>query len=347
MTTGTFDGHDNIGAPDRAGPGWFERRTFADPQWSVADLVAAKRGRRIAVVIPALNEAATIVGVLRTVTGLLGSLIDEVIVIDSGSSDDTVPLANEALTGHPGGRVMTREAALPGYEAPLPGKGEVLWRSLAATTADLVAFMDSDLIDPDPEYLPKLLGPLLFEPGVALVKAYYRRPLRVGDVEDPNGGGRVTELVARPMLTALRAELGDVLQPLSGEYAATRELLLELAFPIEYGVEVAILLDTFHRRGMDAIAQVNLGTRAHRNRPLHELAPMSRQIMAAILQRCSVADSGVALSQFSSGPNGFERNRGDLATRERPPMATVLAARDAVDDAAASAARRLAERVAS
>ena len=120
--------------------------------------------------------------------------------------------------------MISREAALPEV-APQPGKGEVLWRSLAATTGDLVVFVDSDLIDPDPMFVPKLLGPLLTAEGVHLVKGFYRRPLKVSGSEDANGGGRVTELVARPLLAALRPELTCLLQPLGGEYAGTRELL--------------------------------------------------------------------------------------------------------------------------
>ncbi len=204
-------------------------------------------------------------------------------MLDSGSTDDTEIRALAA-----GARVISREVALPEV-APQPGKGEVLWRSLAVTTGDIVVFVDSDLIDPDPMFVPKLLGPLLTQEGVHLVKGFYRRPLKVSGSEDANGGGRVTELVARPLLAALRPELSCLYQPLGGEYAGTRELLTAVPFAPGYGVEIGLLVDTYDRLGLDGIAQVNLGVRTHRNRPLTELASMSRQVIATLLSRCGIA----------------------------------------------------------
>src|SRR6478735_7577335 len=210
---------------------WLSDHSWQRPSWTIAELEAAKAGRTISVVLPALNEEETVGSVVETITPLLGGLVDELIVLDSGSTDDTEIRAVAA-----GARVVSREQALP--EVPTnPGKGEVLWRSLAATTGDLVVFVDSDLIDPDPMFVPKLLGPLLIADGVHLVKGFYRRPLKVSGSEDANGGGRVTELVARPLLAALRPELTCLLQPLGGEYAGTRELLTSVPFAPGYGVE--------------------------------------------------------------------------------------------------------------
>ena len=225
----------NTPAPDD----WAESHTWDAPSWTIAELVAAKAGRRVSVVLPALNEEATVAGVVDTIHPLLGSLVDELIVLDSGSTDDTVERARAA-----GATVITREQAVPEL-APVPGKGEVLWRSLAVATGDIIAFVDSDLIDPDPAFVPKLLGPLLTVDGIALVKGYYRRPLQHGGSVESNGGGRVTELVARPMLAAMRPELSGVLQPLGGEYAATRELMAAVPFAPGYGVEIGLLLDTY------------------------------------------------------------------------------------------------------
>ena len=268
-------------------------------------------------VLPALNEAETVGSVIDTITPMLGGLVDELIVLDSGSTDATATRARAA-----GARVVTREEALPDV-APRPGKGEALWRSLAATTGDIIVFIDSDLIDPDPMFVPRLVGPLLTADGIHLVRGFYRRPLKVGDGTDANGGGRVTELVARPLLAALRPELGYVLQPLGGEYAGTRELLASVPFASGYGVEIGILIDTYDRLGLGAIAQVNLGVRTHRNRPLSELGPMSRQIIATLLTRCGITDSGVGLTQFIPDGDGYLTHASTVSLDDRPPMDTL------------------------
>jgi glucosyl-3-phosphoglycerate synthase len=285
--------------------------------WTTAELEAAKRGRTISVVLPALNEAATVGPVIETIVPMLGGLVDELIVLDSGSTDDTESRALAA-----GARVVHREEALPQIP-PQPGKGEALWRSLAATTGDFIVFIDSDLIDPDPMFVPRLVGPLLTADGIHLVRGFYRRPLKVGDAEDANGGGRVTELVARPLLAALRPELGYVLQPLGGEYAGTRELLTSVPFAPGYGVEIGLLVDTYDRYGLDAIAQVNLGVRTHRNRPLSELGPMSRQIIATLLTRCGITDSGVGLTQFLPDGEAYRTRVSSVSLVDRPPMNTL------------------------
>lgn len=296
---------------------WFGTHSWNRPTWTIAELEAAKAGRTVSVVLPALNEEDTVAGVVETITPLLGGLVDELIVLDSGSTDDT---AIRALSA--GARVVSRETALPEV-SPQPGKGEVLWRSLAATSGDVVVFVDSDLLDPDPMFVPKLLGPLLLTPGVHLVKGFYRRPLKVSGREDANGGGRVTELVARPLLASLRPELTCLLQPLGGEYAGTRELLTSVPFAPGYGVEIGLLVDTYDRLGLDGIAQVNLGVRTHRNRPLTELASMSRQVIATLMSRCGVGDSGVGLTQFYADGDGFTPRASGVSLDDRPPMVTL------------------------
>ena len=200
----------------------------------------------------------------------------------------------------------------------------MLWRSLAATTGDIVVFVDSDLIDPDPMFVPKLVGPLLTTEGVHLVKGFYRRPLKVSGSEDANGGGRVTELVARPLLAALRPELNCLLQPLGGEYAGTRELLTSVPFAPGYGVEIGLLIDTYDRLGLDAIAQVNLGVREHRNRPLTELATMSRQVIATLLSRGAACPTpAVGLTQFFADGDDFTSRTSEVSLVDRPPMNTL------------------------
>jgi glucosyl-3-phosphoglycerate synthase len=287
------------------------------PNWTIAELQAAKGERTVSVVLPALNEAATVGAVIDTITPMLGGLVDELIVLDSGSTDETEARARAA-----GARVVHREEALPEVP-PQPGKGEALWRSLAATTGDVIVFIDSDLIDPDPMFVPRLVGPILTGDGIHLVRGFYRRPIKVGDGEDANGGGRVTELVARPLLAALRPELGAVMQPLGGEYAGTRELLTSVPFAPGYGVEIGILIDTYDKFGLEAIAQVNLGVRIHRNRPLSELGPMSRQIIATLLTRCGIPDSGVGLTQFLPDADGYLARTSTVSLADRPPMNTL------------------------
>ena len=282
------------------------------PNWTIGELVAAKAGRTISVVLPALDEEETIESVIDSISPLVDGLVDELIVLDSGSTDETEIRAIAA-----GARVVSRERALPEV-ATRPGKGEALWRSLAATSGDVVVFVDSDLINPHPMFVPWLVGPLLTGDGIHLVKSFYRRPLDAG----ATGGGRVTELVARPLLAALRPELGCVLQPLGGEYAATRELLTSLPFAPGYGVEIGLLVDTFDRLGLDAIAQVNLGVRAHRNRPLAELGGMSRQVIATLLSRCGIPDSGVGLTQFFADglDDSYTQRTSPVSLVDRPPM---------------------------
>jgi len=319
-----FTGEEVLAA--RPGDIWLSNRSCSRPNWTVGQLEEAKGGRTVSVVLPALNEEETIESVIDSISPLVrdhGGLVDELIVLDSGSTDDTEIRAIAA-----GARVVSREQALP--EVPIrPGKGEALWRSLAATSGDIVVFVDSDLIDPHPMFVPWLLAPLLTCDGIHLVKSFYRRPLGVGDVgvaAGTTGGGRVTELVARPLLAALRPELGCMLQPLGGEYAASRELLTSLPFAPGYGVEIGLLVDTFDRLGLDAIAQVNLGVRAHRNRPLSELGAMSRQVIATLLSRCGIPDSGVGLTQFfadgpdGSGVQGYTAHTSPVSLVDRPPM---------------------------
>ena len=297
---------------------WSETNSWDTPEWTIAELEAAKAGRTVSVVLPALNEEQTVAAVIDTIHPLLGGLVDELIVLDSGSTDETAVRARAA-----GARVISREEAVPGLD-PVPGKGEVLWRSVAASTGDLIAFVDSDLINPDPAFVPKLLGPLLMGDGIHLVKGYYRRPLRVSGTEDANGGGRVTELVARPLLAALRPELTGVIQPLGGEYAGTRELLSAVPFAPGYGVEIGLLLDTYDRLGLQAIGQVNLGVRKHRNRPLVELGAMSRQIVGTMLNRCGMVDSGAGLMQFRVAGDSFKPFSTEVSLADRPAMNSLI-----------------------
>jgi glucosyl-3-phosphoglycerate synthase len=203
----------------------------------------------------------------------------------------------------------------------------VLWRSLAATTGDIVCYLDSDLVDFDPAFVPSLLGPLLTERGVGLVKGFYRRPLRLETAQADTGGGRVTELLVRPLLAALRPEVAGIVQPLGGEYAGTRDLLESVPFAAGYGVEIGLLLDTVDRLGLDGLAQVNLGVRKHRNRSLLQLGVMARQILAATLTRCGIADQGAGITQFVQVGGEWLPSGTPVETDERPAMREVLTGR--------------------
>jgi glucosyl-3-phosphoglycerate synthase len=308
---------------------WFGEATVHRVPWSVEQLITAKHGRTVSVVLPALNEEATIGMLVRKLRPLVGGLVDELVVMDSGCTDRTADIAHRA-----GARVVVRTDVLPEVE-PWPGKGEVLWRSLAATMGDLLVFLDSDLVDFDASFVPALLGPLLVRPArpghsVQLVKGFYRRPLRIETGEVGNGGGRVTELLARPLLNALRPELAAVVQPLGGEYAATRAFLETVPFAAGYGVEIGLLLDAHTRYGLAGLAQVNLGVRKHRNRSLLELGVMSRQILGAALPRCGVPHvPGVGITQFVQLGARFMPAETEVLVADRPPMREVLAARSA------------------
>ncbi|MGH3780983.1 MAG: glucosyl-3-phosphoglycerate synthase [Pseudonocardiaceae bacterium] len=308
---------------------WFSEATVQSVTWTLEQLVAAKRGRTVSVVLPALNEEATVGALVAELRPLVGGLVDELVVMDSGCTDRTAQVARGA-----GARVVHRNDVLPELE-PWPGKGEVLWRSLAATSGDLLVFIDSDLIDFDSGFVAALLGPLLlpYRPGprVELVKGFYRRPLRIESAEAGTGGGRVNELLARPLLNALRPELAGVVQPLGGEYAATRGLLESVPFAAGYGVEIGLLLDTHTRYGLEGLAQVNLGVRKHRNRSLLELGVMSQQILGAALPRCGVAEvpGATGITQFVQLGARFMPSESGILVGDRPPMRDVLAARSA------------------
>jgi glucosyl-3-phosphoglycerate synthase len=302
---------------------WFGRRTWQRPEWTVPELLAAKGARSVAVVLPALDEQDTVAGVIGAVLPLVGTVVDECLLVDSGSTDETVPRAAAA-----GARVVRRDEVLPDWPAR-PGKGEVLWRSLAATDADVLVFLDSDLVDPDPGFVTALLGPVLGTAGVHLVKGFYRRPLRLESAEIGTGGGRVTELLARPLLAALRPELSAVIQPLGGEYAVTREFAQSVPFAAGYGVEIGLLLDAHRRYGLDGLAQVNLGVRKHRNRSLLQLGVMARQILGTALARCGVTEpaDSAGFAQFVQVGGEWLPDVTEVALADRPPMREVLAAR--------------------
>src|SRR3954464_3799090 len=266
---------------------WFEQRTTSAASLADLDvpgLLRAKRrgGHRVSVVLPARNEAATL-GPL--VAGLAERwvrhtrLVDELLVIDSDSTDDTAAVARAARAD-----VVATADVLPGHGSR-PGKGEALWKSLAATTGDLVVFLDADLIGDVAHYVPGLLGPLLTDPQVVYVKGCYTRPLEIDGHVQATGEGRVTELTARPLLNALWPELAGFVQPLGGEYAGRRSALEQVPFVSSYGVEVGLLIDLLQVCGLHGLAQVDLGTRTHSHQTDEALGKMAGQIVNTLLAR--------------------------------------------------------------
>ena len=227
--------------------------------------------------LPARNEEATVGAIVARVRAALVDavpLVDEVLVVDDGSIDAT---ATEAATA--GARVVRR-----GPDDGPPGKGQALRRAVEEAVGDVLVFLDADVRNFDSHFVSGLLGPVLTEPGTALVKATYRRPLAGSD----GPGGRVTELVARPLLARLFPELASVAQPLAGECAAPRSVLEAVPFADGYGVEIGLLIDVAARCGAGALAQVDLGERVHRNRPLDELAPQAAAVIDVVLDRAGV-----------------------------------------------------------
>lgn len=305
---------------------WLERRSWSADRRPLSTLLAAKRSAgpsgTVSVVLPALNEESTVGTIVETIRRELMSdavpLVDELVVMDSGSTDRTAAVAEAA-----GATVVHRDAVLPRLPA-LPGKGEVLWRSLLATSGEIVAFVDADLRDFDARFVSGIIGPLLTDPGVQLVKAMYDRPLETGGTVVPAGGGRVTELVARPLLNLHWPQLAGFVQPLGGEYAARRSLLEQLPFPVGYGVELGMLIDSLNTVGLDALAQVDVGVRHHRHQDGQALGRMAATIYRTAQLRLARGHLvRPVLTQFDRAEGGFTPRVHDVATEERPPMLTV------------------------
>ncbi|MEV6739217.1 glucosyl-3-phosphoglycerate synthase [Streptomyces sp. NPDC051104] len=326
-------------------------RWLSTRSWSVTDrplhqIMAAKRasGSSVSVVLPALNEQETvgeIVYVIRHDLVRQVPLVDEIVVVDSGSTDRTSQVAAAA-----GARVVHRDTILPRIPA-VPGKGEVLWRSLLVTGGDIVCFVDADLKEFSSDFVTGIVGPLLTDPDVDLVKAMYDRPLGTesdslayGTESDPlasgtesdslaydktaGQGGRVTELMARPLLNMHWPLLAGFVQPLGGEYAARRSLLERLPFPVGYGVELGMLVDALHLVGLDALAQVDVGVRKHRHQDGQALGRMAAAIYRTAQLRLARGHLvRPALTQFERVEGGFEPRTYSVDTEERPPMAEI------------------------
>jgi glucosyl-3-phosphoglycerate synthase len=296
--------------PDPAGDtrGGARFPLFRHDDFDPESLLAAKGTTTISVCLPARDEASTIgpiVAAIRTELVDRVPLVDELLVIDDHSTDDTAALARAA-----GATVVPAGEVLPDHGRN-PGKGEALWKSLFVSSGDVVVWCDADIRNFDTRFVLGVLGPLLTRGDIGFVKGFYRRPLR----DDGEGGGRVTELMARPLISALFPHLGDLVQPLSGEFGGRRRHLERVPFQQGYGVDLGLLIDLTARFGSELVAQVDLGSRVHRNRPLRELGPQAAAILAMALRRVA-GEAEVGDELVLRRPDGHVH----LGVGQRPPL---------------------------
>jgi len=307
---------------------WLSRNTFHHGEFSdVAALVKRKqeRGLSVSLCFPTLNEEATIakeIVIIRSELQLRYPLVDEIVVIDSGSTDRTREVATEF-----GAKVYLATDILPGVE-PYKGKGENLWKALYVLEGDIIVYVDADIKNIHPRFVYGLLGPLLVDDKVRFVKAFYDRPIALDQKTiKPSGGGRVTELVTRPLFSIFYPELAQFIQPLSGEYAGFRECFDSIPFPIGYGVETSMLMDIYGKFGMDAMAQVDLDKRVHRNQSTVALGRMSFGIIQTFIAKLQASGKASmagelfkTMIQFELESGAYYRRESRIDIVQRPPI---------------------------
>jgi glucosyl-3-phosphoglycerate synthase len=318
VTSARVDGRASRGlAVDLSVAEWRARRRLRGMDFIVDRVRADKRAVTVTVIVPVKECAETIGGVLRESVGpaVDHGLVDDVVVVDAGSRDGTAEVAAAA-----GARVIQQDE-VAGELGPALGKGDAMWRALQVTGGDIVCFLDGDTRDPDPAHLLGLLGALLADPTLVLVKGAFDRPLDIGRGPVAHEGGRVTELMARPLLNFYEPRLAGFSQPLAGEFAARRELLEQIPFPVGYGVEIAVLLDALRAHGLDALAECQLGSRQNRHQPLRELGEMAYAVLAAVHERFPAGDHGGSV--VATGRYLRPWDDGSMAQvpiSERPPL---------------------------
>ena len=306
---------------------WFAENTFDSDEFADLERLLEEKeaqGVTISLGLPALNEEETVGNVIRTIRSALMEevpLLDEMVLIDSGSTDRTVEIAQEL-----GVPVYVHTEILPQYGA-YRGKGEALWKSLFVLEGDIIAWIDTDIKNIHPRFVYGLIGPLLRSDRIQYVKGFYRRPLKVGNKIQAGGGGRVTELVARPLFNLFWPELSGLVQPLAGEYAGRRKVLERLPFFTGYGVETGLLIDLLEGFGLRAIAQVDLKMRIHHNQPLPALSKMAFAILQVVIQRLEdrhkiklLEDYNKSMKLIRYSDHHYYLEVEEIGDHERPPM---------------------------
>jgi glycosyltransferase involved in cell wall biosynthesis len=313
---------------------WFAENTYhADEFSDLGALMALKerQGLTVSLALPSLNEEETVGRVIRVVKKELMEkipLLDEIVLIDSNSSDRTREIARRHKIP-----VYIHQQLLPELP-PREGKGEALWKSLLVTQGDILLWIDTDIVNIHPRFVYGILGPLLQNPRIHFVKGFYRRPLKVGKKTQAGGGGRVTELIARPLLNLFYPELSGIIQPLSGEYGARRVFLEQVPFFSSYGVETGLLIDAYEKFGLSSIAQVDLLERVHHNQPLEALSKMSFIILQAFLRKLEkryglrmVEDVNKSMKLIRQTSGTYSLDVEEIIEQERPPIADLAAYR--------------------
>ncbi len=308
---------------------WSGQHSYSHCEFS-DDRLRRERRATVSVCVPARGEARTIGHIVEALVGLRESgVVDEVVVLDAASADGTAEIAVAA-----GATVHQQGSLMPGV-GPVLGKGDALWRALSVLRGEVVCFVDADTEEFAAHFARGLIGPLVCGYGVEFVKGYYRRPFKAGEVRLPQGGGRVNELAARPLLNRFYPELAAVRQPLAGEFAARRELLERLPFFTGYGVEIGLLIDAYLEAGLGGLAQVDLGVRQNRHQSLSELGPMAYAVLAAVTRR--LADGGRLLDEPSDHFVTSELEVRGVGVVERPPFATASTSSGSAPDPRARA----------
>jgi glucosyl-3-phosphoglycerate synthase len=309
---------------------WFAENTFQRREFSdLEKLLELKKKQQVTISLglPALNEEETIGEIIRTVKKALlddAPLLDEIVLIDSASTDDTVKIARDL-----GVPAYVHQEILP-QRGSNRGKGEALWKSLYVLKGDIILWIDTDIKNIHPGFVYGLLGPLLRQPEIRYVKGFYRRPIKVGEELYAGGGGRVTELTARPFLNLFFPELSGIIQPLAGEYGGRREVLERVPFFTGYGVETGLLIDLYNLYGLSAIAQVDLEERIHRNQSLPALSQMSFAIIQVFMERLQERNRIELLEEVNrtmklvkGKGNSYALEVKNIRDQERPPMVTI------------------------